>query len=40
MQTKDKLMSPKEVSHFLDIGDSTLRKSTRLKNVHQTSNDN
>ena len=26
MQTKDKLMSPKEVSHFLDIGDSTLRK--------------
>lgn len=26
MQTKDKLMSPKEVSHFLNIGDSTLRK--------------
>lgn len=26
MQTQDKLMSPKEVSHFLGIGDSTMRK--------------
>lgn len=26
MQTKDKLLSPKEASHFLEIGDSTLRK--------------